>query len=75
MDEPTVVRDIRSRPHYFDFLVWVLRMAWTEGIRVNVRQMVSPDIKIVICLVADPYFLHTLIIFCFPSEQMCESVN
>ena len=68
-----MVRDIRSRPHYFDFLFWVLRMAWTEGIRVDVRQMVSPDIKIVICLVADPYFLHTLIIFVIPASK-CASL-
>ena len=58
-----MVRYIRPRPYYFDFLFWVLRTAWTAwtaGVRVDVCQMVSPDIKIVICLVADPYFLYNI---------------
>ena len=39
-----MVGDTRSRPYYFDFLFWVLRTAWTGVVRVDVRQMVSPDI-------------------------------
>ena len=46
-----MVCDVRSRHYYFNFLLWVLR---TAGVWIDVRQMVSPHIKIVICLVADP---------------------
>ena len=64
-----MVRDIRSRPYYFDFLFWVLRTAWMAGVWVEVHQMVLPDIKIVIYLVADPYFLYILIIFVIPASE------